>query len=146
RSKSLGTGLQRAAHLYDEKLRPIELLLPAGAPGTSLVRRDRPQSHAALHAFGEPRPTSRAGKRLPFSKRLHHSRRSAHGRTNRLTSDRHRYLAIRATIDNPTALQRANAKGPVHGYARRSRREIGGGSRRSSGPVFRRDRSALRFP
>src|SRR5207248_9600173 len=122
------------------------LLLPASAQTAALIGRGRDQSHPALHAFGKSGGTGGARKRLSFSERLYHFRRSAHGRTGRVTANWQRNFAVRAKIDNPTALQHAYAQGSVYGHAGRGRGEIDGRPPRRIGQVFRSNRIILRFP
>ena len=95
--ESLGAGLQRSAHLHDQDLRPNrELFFPAGAQTAARGGRDCHQSHPALHAARRAGRTGGTRERLSFPERLHHFRRSAHRRANRVAPDRDRRFAVRA--------------------------------------------------
>src|SRR5206468_11168694 len=68
RSKSLDTSLQRGSYLHTENMRPESALFLSTGPETFAgCRRNRAQSHVALHITWLTRPTGRARKRIPFS-------------------------------------------------------------------------------
>ena len=66
-SESLDAGLQRSAHLHGEDLRAKPaLFLPTGAKAIARGGCGGDQSHAALHASGQPGGTGGARRRLSF--------------------------------------------------------------------------------